>query len=139
MPAHLVVAARAGSSAPRRSRPARTLGSGPLLAFLLLCAALVACGERPPRPVREAISGGQRPAAASPDGPAPGATHPYFGDGGFLVVAHRGGRGLGPEGTLPVFRRAVELGVDVLEMDVRQSADGALVVFHDAGVERVTD
>ncbi len=65
--------------------------------------------------------------------------HPYFGAGGFLVVAHRGGTRLGPEGTLPVFRRAVEMGVDVLEMDVHPSADGRLVVFHDARVERTTD
>lgn len=66
-------------------------------------------------------------------------THPYFGAGGFLVVAHRGGMGLGPEGTLPAFRRAVEMGVDVLEMDVRPSADDRLVVFHDARVDRTTD
>lgn len=65
--------------------------------------------------------------------------HPYFNARKFFVIAHRGGRGLGPEGTLPVFRRAVEMGVDVLEMDVRVSADGALVVFHDARVDRVTD
>ena len=65
--------------------------------------------------------------------------HPYFGEREFLVIAHRGGRGLGPEGTLPVFRRAVEMGVDVLEMDVRVSADGALVVFHDRRVDRTTD
>jgi glycerophosphoryl diester phosphodiesterase len=65
--------------------------------------------------------------------------HPYFGERDFLVIAHRGGRGLGPEGTLPVFRRAVEMGADVLEMDVRVSADGALVIFHDARVDRSTD
>jgi len=65
--------------------------------------------------------------------------HPYFNEREFLVIAHRGGRGLGPEGTLPVFKRAVEIGVDVLEMDVRASADGALVIFHDARVDRTTD
>ena len=65
--------------------------------------------------------------------------HPYFNAREFLVIAHRGGTGLGPEGTLPVFSRAVEMGADVLEMDVRVSADGALVVFHDRRVDRTTD
>jgi glycerophosphoryl diester phosphodiesterase len=57
----------------------------------------------------------------------------------FLVIAHRGGRGLGPEGTLLLFRRAVDLGADVLEFDVRRSADGALVAFHDERVDRTTE
>jgi len=71
--------------------------------------------------------------------PEPRPSHPYFGAGEFLVIAHRGGPELGPEGTLPAFRRAVDLGVDVLDMDVRPSADGALVVFHDSRVDRTTD
>jgi glycerophosphoryl diester phosphodiesterase len=65
--------------------------------------------------------------------------HPYFSAGEFLVAAHRGGDLLGPEGTLDIFRRAVEMGVDVLEMDVRLSADGALVIFHDSRVDRTTN
>lgn len=66
--------------------------------------------------------------------------HPYFaGQPEFLVIAHRGGRGLGPEGTLPLFRQAVDLGVDVLEFDLRQSADSILVVLHDDTVDRTTD
>ena len=56
-----------------------------------------------------------------------------------LVIAHRGGAGLWPENTLFSFRRAVELGVDVLEMDVRTSLDGVLVVVHDETVDRTTD
>ncbi len=72
--------------------------------------------------------------------PAPLPAHPYFaGQPEFLVIAHRGGRGLGPEGTLPLFHQAVGLGVDVLEFDVRQSADGVLVVLHDATVDRTTE
>jgi glycerophosphoryl diester phosphodiesterase len=66
--------------------------------------------------------------------------HPYFsGLPPFLVIAHRGGRGLGPEGTLSLFRQAVGLGADVLELDVRQSADGTLVVLHDERVDRTTE
>lgn len=72
--------------------------------------------------------------------PTPLPAHPYFaGQPEFLAIAHRGGRGLGPEGTLPLFRQAVDLGVNVLEFDLRQSADGVLVVLHDEKVDRTTD
>ena len=65
--------------------------------------------------------------------------HPYFAAAGFQVIAHRGGRGLGPENTLAAFRRSLAAGADVLEMDVRTTADGHLVVLHDATVDRTTD
>jgi len=55
------------------------------------------------------------------------------------VIAHRGGAGLRPENTLAAFEHARALGVDMLEMDVRATADGKLVVLHDASVERTTD
>jgi glycerophosphoryl diester phosphodiesterase len=56
-----------------------------------------------------------------------------------LVMAHRGGAGLWPENTLLAFERARDLGVDVIELDVHSTADGALVVMHDATIERTTD
>jgi len=56
-----------------------------------------------------------------------------------LVIAHRGGAALWPENTLVAFRHAVALGADVLELDVRASADGRVVVIHDATVDRTTD
>jgi len=56
-----------------------------------------------------------------------------------LVMAHRGGAGLWPENTLHAFTGAVALGVDVLEMDLHSTADGALVITHDATVDRTTD
>ncbi len=56
-----------------------------------------------------------------------------------LVFAHRGGMGLWPEHTLYAFRSALAAGTDVLEMDVRRSADRQLVVFHDADLDRTTD
>jgi glycerophosphoryl diester phosphodiesterase len=58
---------------------------------------------------------------------------------GTWVIAHRGGRGLRPENTLAAFEHAAALGVDVLEMDVRATADGEIVVLHDATVDRTTD
>ncbi len=56
-----------------------------------------------------------------------------------LVMAHRGGAGIGPENTLEVMREARELGVDVLEIDVRLTSDGEFVVIHDSRVDRTTD
>ena len=56
-----------------------------------------------------------------------------------LVIAHRGGAGIAPENTLAAFRRSYELGVDVLELDVRFTADGELVVIHDSTVGRTTN
>ena len=63
----------------------------------------------------------------------------YF-SGAPLLVAHRGGAKLAPENTLLAFRRAVEWwGSDMLEMDVRLTRDGCVVVIHDATVDRTTD
>lgn len=56
-----------------------------------------------------------------------------------LVIAHRGGAGLGPENTIHAFTRARDLGVDVLEMDAQVTADGVLVVMHDSTLDRTTD
>jgi glycerophosphoryl diester phosphodiesterase len=71
----------------------------------------------------------------------PRASHPFFQavPDGVLVIAHQGGDGLWPSNTRYAFERAVALGVDVLEMDVHASADGALVVIHDDTVDRTTD
>ena len=49
------------------------------------------------------------------------------------------GAGLWPENTMYAFERAVGLGSDVLEMDLRSTADGVLVLIHDDTVERTTD
>ena len=56
-----------------------------------------------------------------------------------LVIAHRGGAGLFPENTLYAFEQSWKMGVDVLELDVRETADGKLVVMHDRTVDRTTD
>ena len=67
------------------------------------------------------------------------ADHPLFGKPGPLAIAHQGGRGLWPENTLYAFEQAVALGVDVLEMDLRSTADGSIIVMHDGNVDRTTD
>ncbi|MCF6525960.1 glycerophosphodiester phosphodiesterase family protein [Streptomyces sp. JJ36] len=56
-----------------------------------------------------------------------------------LTVGHRGLMGVEPENTLRSFRRAEGEGVDVIELDLHVSKDGALVVMHDAEVDRTTD
>ena len=48
-----------------------------------------------------------------------------------LVIGHRGAAGLLPENTLAAFKRACEIGVDAVELDVLVSADGEMVVHHD--------
>ena len=56
-----------------------------------------------------------------------------------LVCGHRGDRVWGRENTMGAFRMAVEAGVDMVETDVRMTADGALILMHDAAVDRTTD
>ena len=54
------------------------------------------------------------------------------------VIAHRGASADERENTIPAFERAIELGADFIELDVQASADGALVVFHDLDLDRLT-
>jgi|SRR5579862_2738353 len=56
-----------------------------------------------------------------------------------LVFGHRGAAGVAPENTLPSFALALALGANVLELDVHASADGQIVVIHDAIVDRTTN
>lgn len=56
-----------------------------------------------------------------------------------LNIAHRGGRGLAPEGTMTAFDNAVKLGVDMFEFDTHITKDGHLVVIHDDTVDRTTN
>jgi len=48
-----------------------------------------------------------------------------------LMIGHRGAAGLAPENTLTAFKKAFDLGVDAIELDVQLSADNILVVYHD--------
>ena len=59
--------------------------------------------------------------------------------GRVAVMGHRGAPTLAPENTLASFARALQIGVDYVELDVHLSRDGALVVIHDHTLERTTD
>lgn len=54
------------------------------------------------------------------------------------LYAHRGASAERPENTLPAFERAVELGVDAIETDVRVTRDGHVIVVHDESAARMT-
>jgi glycerophosphoryl diester phosphodiesterase len=54
------------------------------------------------------------------------------------VIAHRGASGTCPENTLPAFRRAVEIGATMIELDVQLTRDGEPVVIHDWTLDRTT-
>ncbi|MFI6559083.1 MULTISPECIES: glycerophosphodiester phosphodiesterase [unclassified Streptomyces] len=57
----------------------------------------------------------------------------------FLTIGHRGVMGVEPENTLRSFVAAQHAGLDVIELDLHLSKDGALVVMHDTDVDRTTD
>src|SRR5215510_6160399 len=56
-----------------------------------------------------------------------------------VVIAHRGEHLHHPENTMEAFQGAVDAGADFFELDVRTTADGKLIVMHDATVDRTTD
>ncbi len=57
----------------------------------------------------------------------------------FLKIGHRGARAYEPENTIRSFKRALELGVNAVEFDVRQTKDKKVIVIHDEDVKRTTN
>lgn len=55
------------------------------------------------------------------------------------VLGHRGAPAYEPENTLASFKKAIELGVDQIELDLRFSKDSKLVVIHDEKLDRTTN
>lgn len=55
----------------------------------------------------------------------------------FLKVGHRGAKAYVTENTLDSFRKAIEFGANAIELDVRISKDGKLIVFHDDNLKKV--
>ena len=58
---------------------------------------------------------------------------------GLRIGGHRGAGDLAPENTIAALETAAGFGVDYVEVDVALTADGALILMHDAGLERTTD
>lgn len=56
----------------------------------------------------------------------------------FEILGHRGAKGIAPENTLASFQVALDVGVDMIELDVHLSKDGELVVIHDPDLARTT-
>ena len=63
----------------------------------------------------------------------------HAGRGGCLCIGHRGAAKLAPQNTLRAFQRAIDLGVDAVELDVRWTRDRQLVVIHDEDVANSTN
>ncbi len=55
----------------------------------------------------------------------------------FMVIAHKGASKQAPENTLAAIQRALELRVDMIEIDVRHTKDEELIVFHDQTLDRL--
>jgi len=94
---------------------------------LVLAGALVAgaCQGAPAVPESE----------APPETVAPPTTAIETPETDFDLQGHRGARGLQPENTLPSFETALDIGVTTLELDLHFSADGEVVIWHDAVVD----
>jgi len=56
-----------------------------------------------------------------------------------LKIGHRGAKAYEPENTLRSFTKAIELGVDAVELDARRTREGEVVVIHDAKVDKTTN
>jgi glycerophosphoryl diester phosphodiesterase len=57
----------------------------------------------------------------------------------FLRVGHRGARAYELENTVESFKKAIDLGANAIELDLRQSKDGKIVVCHDDNLKRLFD
>jgi glycerophosphoryl diester phosphodiesterase len=56
-----------------------------------------------------------------------------------LVAAHRGDWRNAPENSIQAYQRAIDMGVDIIEVDVQKTQDGHLIIMHDLTVDRTTD
>lgn len=56
-----------------------------------------------------------------------------------IIIAHRGASGYAPEHTYSSYNKAIEMGADYLEIDLRMTKDGKLVSMHDSTVDRTTN
>jgi len=55
------------------------------------------------------------------------------------IIGHRGAKGFAPENTLVSFKKAHELGAQWIELDVKETQDGILIIMHDEDLDRTTN
>src|SRR6187397_1180390 len=55
-----------------------------------------------------------------------------------LVAAHRSAHLVSPENSLSAIKDAIEIGADIIELDVRKTKDGVYVLLHDKNIDRTT-
>jgi glycerophosphoryl diester phosphodiesterase len=55
-----------------------------------------------------------------------------------MVIAHRGASGYAPENTLAAMKKAIEMNAEMSELDVQETADGEMIILHDASLKRTT-
>ena len=63
----------------------------------------------------------------------------WFKRGKVKIIAHRGASGYAPENSIEAIKLAIDMKADFVEIDVRRTRDGKLVVIHDGKVDRVTN
>lgn len=55
------------------------------------------------------------------------------------ITAHRGVKKFAPENTIPAIQKAIDMGLDYVEIDIRETSDGVMVLMHDSVVNTTTD
>lgn len=55
------------------------------------------------------------------------------------IIGHRGGASIGPENTLACYKKGIEAGADMIEIDIHLTKDGKIVICHDQSIDRTTN
>nr|WP_320000332.1 glycerophosphodiester phosphodiesterase family protein [uncultured Draconibacterium sp.] len=60
-------------------------------------------------------------------------------DKSIVIIGHRGAAALAPENTLASIQKAIDVGVDIVEIDVQRTSDNVIIVLHDKSIDRTTN
>lgn len=55
------------------------------------------------------------------------------------IIGHRGGASIGPENTLACYKKGIEVGADIIEIDIHLTKDSHIVICHDQSIDRTTN